>query len=207
MRTTLQAWVLLAALRLLAVTWRVHVLGAEHLHGARRDGRGFVFALWHGGLVPLLWHHRRHRVTLLVSQHGDGEVLARAAKHLGYAIVRGSSTRGGVGGLRAAVRALRTGGAVAITPDGPRGPARTVKPGVLAAGRQAGAGILPVAAAASRAWTVASWDRLMVPRPFARITIAYGPMIAPDAAALPVAATDLASRLDAASRAAEAAAA
>jgi len=205
-RTTLQASVLLVALRLLAVTWRVRVLGAEHLHGVRRSGRGFVFALWHGGLIPLLWHHRRQHVTLLVSQHGDGEVLARAARRLGYTLVRGSSTRGGVGGLRAAVRILRLGGAVAITPDGPRGPARAVKPGVLAAGRQAGVSILPVAAAASRAWTVASWDRLIVPRPFARITIAYGPVIAPETAATAVAESDLAKRLDAVSHAAAAAA-
>lgn len=206
MKGTGQAWVLRGVLRLLAATWRVRVIGDEHLEAARRGGRGFVFALWHGSLVPLLWHHRGQGVTLLVSQHADGEVLARAARGLGYATVRGSSTRGGLSGLRAAVRALRAGGTVAITPDGPRGPARVVKPGALAAGRQAGVGIVPVAAGASSAWSAASWDAMIVPRPFARITIAYGPMLRPSDADPPEAARDLADRLNDAARAAQAAA-
>lgn len=89
---------------------------------------------------------------------------------------------------------------MAVTPDGPRGPARVVKPGVLAAARRSRAPILPVAAGANSAWELRSWDRLLIPRPFARVRIAYGPLLEPggdheaDAAS-----RELARRLDAVS--------
>jgi lysophospholipid acyltransferase (LPLAT)-like uncharacterized protein len=191
-------------LRALAATWRIDVVGAEHLAVTRRAGGGFVFALWHRTLVPLLWWHRRQDVTLLVSRHADGELLADTAARLGYRLARGSSTRGGATALRAIIRTLDAGGAVAVTPDGPVGPARVVKPGALAAARRAHAPILPVSAGASSAWQLASWDRLIIPRPFARVRIAYGPPLdaggARDGAG---GAAELTRRLDAVSAMAE----
>jgi lysophospholipid acyltransferase (LPLAT)-like uncharacterized protein len=169
-----------AALAALARTWRIDVSGAEHLAEARRRG-SFVFALWHRTLLPLLWWHRAQDVTLLVSRHDDGALVADAATLLGYRVVRGSSTRGGATAFRALLRALASGAAVAVTPDGPRGPGGVVKPGVVAAARRTGAPILPVTATADRAWRVSSWDRLAVPRPFARVRVAYGPLWDPPA--------------------------
>ncbi|HEX9727653.1 MAG TPA: lysophospholipid acyltransferase family protein [Gemmatimonadales bacterium] len=163
-----------AALGLLALTWRIELDGVDHLRRMRATGRGFVFGSWHRGMVPLIWHHRGEGVTLLISQHRDGEWLSAAVKRWGYRVVRGSSTRGGMSGLRGLVRTLRSGGEVAVTADGPRGPARVPKPGTVAAARHVSAPILPVAAAASRAWLVRSWDALMVPQPFARVRIVYG---------------------------------
>lgn len=191
-------------LHLLAATWRIDVVGGEHLAATRRAGRGFVFALWHRTLLPLLWWHRRQGITLLVSRHADGELLARSAARLGYRLVRGSSTRGGAVALRALMRALDGGAAVAVTPDGPRGPVRVVKPGVLDAARRVRVPILPVAAGASSAWELGSWDRLVIPRPFARVRIAYGPPLDPssdhDAGAT---SGELAGRLDAVAALAE----
>jgi lysophospholipid acyltransferase (LPLAT)-like uncharacterized protein len=187
-------------LGILARTWRVRVSGGEHLSAARGHG-AFVFALWHRTLLPLLWWHRAQQVTLLVSRHTDGTLLAGAAGPLGYRLARGSSTRGGAAGLRAILRALETGGAVAVTPDGPRGPDGVVKPGVVAAAHRSGAPILPVTAVADRAWRARSWDGLAVPKPFARICVAYGsPWYppAPDSAAC----RELANRLDSLSHAA-----
>ncbi len=166
-------------LRLLAATWRIDVVGGEHLASTRRAGGGFVFALWHRTLLPLLWWHRRQDITLLVSRHADGELLAHSATRLGYRLVRGSTTRGGAVALRAMIRTLDAGGTVAVTPDGPRGPARVVKSGVLDAARRVHAPILPVAAGASSAWELGSWDRLVIPHPFARVRIAYGPPMDP----------------------------
>jgi lysophospholipid acyltransferase (LPLAT)-like uncharacterized protein len=200
----MQRFALRLLLRLLAATWRIDVVGGEHLASTRRAGGGFVFALWHRTLLPLLWWHRRQDITLLVSRHADGELLADSAARLGYRLVRGSTTRGGTGALRAMIRALDAGETVAVTPDGPRGPARVVKPGVLAAARRGGVPILPVAAGANRVWVLGSWDRLVIPRPFARVRIAYGPPLDPGRdPGTGAASGELARRLDAVAALAE----
>lgn len=161
--------------RALGGTWRLRVSNARHVETLRARGEAFAFALWHAHMLPLIWHHRGDATVLVVSEHRDGGYLARAAAGLGYGVVRGSSTRGGVRALRTMVRVLRAGGEVAVTTDGPRGPAQMVKPGVAAAARWADATILPVAAAASSAWRLRSWDRLEIPKPFATIHVVYGP--------------------------------
>jgi lysophospholipid acyltransferase (LPLAT)-like uncharacterized protein len=185
---------LVTALEALARTWRVEVTGAEHL-GAVAAGP-FIFALWHRTLVPLLWWHRQRGIAILVSRHRDGELVAGAARRLGYRTVRGSSTRGGAAGYRGVLRAVRGGAAVAITPDGPAGPAGVVKPGVVHAARRARVPILPVSAAADSAWHLRSWDRLLLPRPFATVRIAYGPPLVVPAGGEAAAGRLLAERLD-----------
>jgi lysophospholipid acyltransferase (LPLAT)-like uncharacterized protein len=160
-------------LQMLARTWRVRVVNGGHLLDLRRGGRPFIFALWHGHLLPLLWHHRGQGVLVLISEHRDGEMVARAAESLGYGLIRGSTTRGADRALISLVRELKSGHEVAITPDGPRGPAETFAPGALVAAQRSDSFILPVAASADRAWRLRSWDRFMIPKPFARVTVAY----------------------------------
>ncbi len=162
------------ALQLLARTWRFRVVNGGAIAGLRAARRNFIFSLWHGQLLPLLWHHRDEGVVLLISEHRDGELIARAAESLGYALVRGSTTRGGGRALIAIIRELQAGREVAITPDGPKGPAGKYAPGALIAAHRSGAVILPIAAVADRAWRLKSWDRFMIPKPFARVTVAYG---------------------------------
>jgi len=159
---------------LLGLTWRLDVRGQEHLDAARDAGVPVVYAVWHGLLLAPLWHRRGQGITLLVSGHRDGRRLAQAARRWGYQVVSGSSTRGGTTGLRRAVRALRDGGDAAFTPDGPRGPARRVKTGVVVAAQLGRALIVPVAASAAPAWRARSWDAFLLPRPFARVRIVYG---------------------------------
>ena len=160
-------------LRVLARTWRVRVVNEGYLFDLRRAERPFIFALWHGHLLPLLWHHRGQGVLVLISEHRDGEMVAQAAESLGYGLIRGSTTRGGDRALISLVRELKAGHEVAITPDGPRGPAETFAPGALVAAQRSDSFILPVAAAADRAWRLRSWDRFVIPKPFARVTVAY----------------------------------
>lgn len=155
-------------------TWRIRVINGEYVRDLRRAGQPFIFALWHGQLLPLLWHHRSEGVLVLISEHRDGELVARAALSLGYGLIRGSSTHGAERALISLVRELESGHEVAITPDGPRGPAKTFAPGALVAAQRSGSFILPVAASADRAWRLRSWDRFMIPKPFARVTVAYG---------------------------------
>ena len=161
-------------LQVISRTWRVRVVNGEYVRELRRTGRPFIFALWHGQLLPLLWHHRGEGVLVLISEHRDGELVARAAQSLGYGLIRGSSTHGAERALISLVRELQGGHEVAITPDGPRGPAKTFAPGALIAAQRSDTFILPVAASADRAWRLRSWDRFMIPKPFARLTVAYG---------------------------------
>ena len=161
-------------LQVLARTWRFRVVNAQAIGDLRAAKRNFIFSLWHGQLLPLLWYHRDEGVVLLISEHRDGELVARAAESLGYALVRGSTTRGADRALISIIRELQAGREVAITPDGPKGPAGKYAPGALIAAQKADSVILPVVAVADRAWRLKSWDRFMIPKPFTRITIAYG---------------------------------
>ncbi len=160
-------------LQLLARTWRFRLLNTEPI-GQLRGKKGFIFSLWHGHLLPLLWFHRNQGVLVVISEHRDGELVARAAESLGYSLIRGSTTHGADRALISMARELRAGREVAITPDGPRGPANKYAPGALIAAQRSDSPIIPVVAVADRAWHLKSWDRFMIPKPFARITIAYG---------------------------------
>lgn len=170
-----------ALIRALASTWRYRVRNVEEVEKLRGSGAPFVFSIWHGQLLPLLWHHRDQGISILVSEHKDGELIARFAESIGYGTIRGSSSRGAAGALLGLVRALEEGKEVGITPDGPRGPACSYAPGAAVAASKAGALVLPLAAHADRAWRLNSWDRFMIPRPFTRVTLAYGaPVRLPD---------------------------
>ena len=161
-------------IRLLAATWRFRETGGEHIARLRRDRRPFLFALWHSRILPLLYYHRHQGIVLLISRHRDGGYLADLSASLGYGAVRGSTNRGGEVGLLGIVRALQGGAEVAVTPDGPRGPAEQVQPGAVAAAQHAGAPLLPLSARARSAWYLGSWDRMCIPKPFARVEIVYG---------------------------------
>jgi lysophospholipid acyltransferase (LPLAT)-like uncharacterized protein len=168
-----------ALVRLLGLTWRVRREGVDQLKAARAAGHAVAIALWHGELLPLLWCHRGQGIAPLISSHADGEVIARIVTSLGFRPIRGSTSRGGARALMEAVGVLREGRDVAFTTDGPRGPRRVSAPGIGVAAAKAGAVVVPVGATVSRAWVVRSWDRFVVPKPFATIVYRYGAIISP----------------------------
>ncbi len=161
-------------MRLLAMSWRMRTVNEDRWRPLYQAGRAHAFLLWHEALLPLLWQHRGQGVAIVVSEAREGQYLADFAVSLGYRTVRGSSTRGAARALLGAVRELQAGRAVAFTPDGPRGPRRELKPGVVAAAQRGGGVIVPIHAAADRAWRLRSWDRFVIPKPAARVTITYG---------------------------------
>lgn len=161
-------------LRLLGRTLRLEVRGTEGFQQLRREGRPVIFAFWHSGILPLAYIHRQEGVVVLVSRHADGEYIARVLDRMGFGTARGSSTRGGVPGLRGLIRQVREGTDVAITPDGPKGPARVFKPGALVLARLTGAPVIPIGVRPHRAWRLKSWDRFLIPKPFGRIEVTYG---------------------------------
>lgn len=160
-------------LQILARSWRVRFEGQPEVDRMRSARQPMVLTCWHGHLLPLMWLHRGQGIATLISEHRDGEIVARVAERLGFALVRGSTTRGGGRALLGLVAMLREGRDLAVTPDGPRGPARVYAPGSLVAAQRAGAPVVPTAIAVSRAWRLRSWDRFVIPKPFARIVVVY----------------------------------
>ena len=168
----------MAALALLASTWRLQRHDAPEYREALASGERFVYAFWHERIVSLTWWHRGEDFAVLVSQHHDGELITRVIHRLGYVTGRGSSTRGGEAGLRDMIRWAREGRQLAVTPDGPRGPAHVVKDGLLVMASRLGRRIVPMAAASDRAWTMRSWDRQRIPKPFARVVLRHAAPVA-----------------------------
>jgi lysophospholipid acyltransferase (LPLAT)-like uncharacterized protein len=159
---------------LIGLTWRYRTRNAEGWERLRDEGKPWVFVLWHGTLLSLTYFHRHRDIATLISEHRDGEIIARMVQAWGYRPIRGSTSRGAGRALLAMIRELERGSVLAITPDGPRGPARTFQPGALVAAQRAGVPVVPITLHADRAWRFNSWDGFTIPKPFARVTVGYG---------------------------------
>ena len=162
------------ALNALMASCRYRREGVENYDQFWRQNKPVIFTLWHGRLVPCTHFHRGQGVVTLISQHRDGEYITRVVRQWGYTAVRGSSTRGGLEALRELIQHVKHGRSLAITPDGPKGPREKMKPGPVLIAQRTGAPIIPVVSGADRAWYFGGWDRFLVPKPFARLQIAYG---------------------------------
>ena len=164
-------------------------------------GAPFILAFWHGRLmmIPRVWP-RRVAMNILTSHHRDGDLSARAIAHFGLNSIPGSSRRGGSAALRELVRALAAGQCVGIAPDGPRGPVMRATEGIIALARLSGAPIVPVSCDASRRRILNTWDRFLVPLPFASGVFVWGEaMVVPrdaDPAACEAAREELEARLN-----------
>ncbi len=170
-----------ALLRLLGATWRIEVRGQDPRTPGPSDPPRLA-ALFHESMVPCAWLYRDRRYSVAVSRSRDGDLIRSALLALGYAEpARGSSSRGGSAALRQMVRLLGQGTTAAVLVDGPRGPARVAKTGIVAMARHTGIPIQTVAFSARPAHRLSSWDRSLLPLPFARVVVVYGePMPVPE---------------------------
>jgi lysophospholipid acyltransferase (LPLAT)-like uncharacterized protein len=145
-----------------------------------RTGRPTLVVVWHHQLFLASWLLARDLVrrgvpmVVLISRSRDGSIAAEVGRLLGADVVRGSTSRGGGAALRQLVRAANAGRTPLIIPDGPRGPALSCKPGAIALATLAELPVLPLGLAVDRCWRLRSWDRLVVPKPFARLSIVAG---------------------------------
>lgn len=191
-------------IRLLRATVRLSHHGDAAMRRMEREGGPFIVAFWHRHLLLMPYCYRRGRISILISRHRDGELIARTMERFGFDTTRGSSTRGGAAALRELLRRVRQGWDLAFTPDGPRGPAGIVKPGVVQVAAMAGVPVQPVALAASRCRRLASWDRFVIPLPGSAVHFVYGePLRVAREADLGAAAAELGRRLHAAEAEAE----
>jgi len=165
----LVAWLL----RGLAFTWRVRFRGTDPLVNPGHEAR--LGALWHRNVLIAAGIFRDSGIHIAVSRSRDGEHITAVMVHLGYGHTpRGSSSRGGVTALKEMLRMLESRGTVAIFADGPRGPAQIAKPGAIALARLSGTPLIPVGVSARPCIRFGSWDRTLLPLPFARVTCHYG---------------------------------
>ncbi len=166
-----------ALLRLLRLTWRVRGRSVDLVlerRAARGGMPGTIYVQWHSRILLAAATHAGCGVSVLVSRHGDGEYIVRAIERMGFDTIRGSTTRGGGRALLELVRALEEGRDVSLTPDGPKGPRLRVQQGCVVAASKARAPIVPLGFECSRAKRLRSWDRFVVPWPFAKVAVVAG---------------------------------
>ena len=179
----LASWFIRVLRGTMRLTWEHDAV----VRGLHREGRPYVHAFFHDQLLLMTYSYLGQpygrRLAVLSSRHRDGEYVARTLERFGHLMVRGSTGRGGAAGLVEMIRHLRAGRDAAFATDGPRGPRHRVQIGVVEAARLGRAPIVPVAFAASGGKRLRSWDRFLVPRPFARGAFVYGDPIAVEARA------------------------
>jgi len=178
---SLGAPLVLGVMRLLWSSYRFTVEGSEEVMEMASGQKPFILLFWHGEIFVGAWMLRRlasagARITFVISPSKDGEFAVKLVSRVGGQIVRGSATRSGVKALRGLYRAMtREHGCPVFLPDGPRGPRRQCKEGVLLLSQMAQVPIVPMAVSARPAWHLKTWDRLLLPPPCARITIRFAP--------------------------------
>lgn len=195
-------------LAVLGVTLRFETIAEPGAVPQTPPARG-IFCFWHRCTLPAGWYFRRFRCSILISQSFDGELIARTLGLLGYGSVRGSSSRGGAAGLMALRDVLAEGQPVVFTADGPRGPIYETKIGPVKLAEMTGETIGSFYLLPQRAWTVRSWDRFLIPKPFSRVVVSWSRAVAPplpeaDPAALEAKRLELNDALERARLAAEA---
>jgi hypothetical protein len=180
-------------------TLRWKVEGLEHIEAIRQSGRQPVMAFWHGRILPATFYFRRRGIVVITSENFDGEWIARIIERFGYGTARGSTSRGGRKAMLQLVRAMKAGRAAGFTLDGPRGPAGLAQPGAVWLASATGNPLLPFHLEASSHWTMRSWDRTQIPKPFSTVALVVGePIDVPHEASeqtLERARTDLEQRL------------
>jgi lysophospholipid acyltransferase (LPLAT)-like uncharacterized protein len=164
-------------IRAVGSTLRFEVEGREHWDEAARGGRLPIYTFWHDRIFAGTYFFRDRRIVIMTSQSFDGEYIARFIQRLGYGAVRGSSTRGGVGALVELTRLVRRGCPAGFSIDGPRGPRHVAKMGALLLAKKTGQAVLPFGVNAERFWSLKSWDRMQIPKPFSRVRVRFAPPI------------------------------
>lgn len=132
-----------------------------------------VYAFWHRALFPAAWIYRNLRLVVLISRSFDGEFITRIVQKLGFTVMRGSSSRGGVGGSLGMMGELEQGSAVALTIDGPRGPKYVAKPGPARLAKMSGFPMRAFYIALENPWILKTWDEFMIPKPFSRALVRF----------------------------------
>jgi hypothetical protein len=167
-------WTVAWLMRIWFRSCRVTLHNEENCFKAEEKDKKGIASFWHYSIIYILYHMRKYSATAMVSASRDGEYIARLAEKFGFETVRGSKNKKSVEGLKAMLRAILNGSSAAIVADGSQGPPRVVQAGILLLASRTGAPIIPMVFSASSYFTINSWDRTIIPKPFSRIDFFYG---------------------------------
>jgi lysophospholipid acyltransferase (LPLAT)-like uncharacterized protein len=168
-------WISKAVATLWLGTCRIAEFGREieERYMEENPGKSLLYASWHRGLFFVIYWYRNRNVVSIASASEDGELAAQAAKRFGWLTARGSSSRGGRQAFREMEALVRKGYKGGLVVDAPRGPRFVAKPGIIYLAKRTGIPIVPVIWSADRYWKLSSWDRTIIPKPFARIVALF----------------------------------
>lgn len=170
----------------IAITLRIICHGEETVKAVPQQGNGAILTTWHGSTMIPIYYFRHRGFYAITSVSRDGELQSMLLASRGYKLIRGSSARGGVRALLESARHLREGGVLTLTPDGPRGPNREMQPGTVQLAARTKSPIIPIGVACKWGKRVRSWDRHLIPYPFARATLYLGEPIVVDESVRPI---------------------
>jgi hypothetical protein len=181
-------WIIYALIYIVGYTLQFQCYGKTDVWS---DGNCYLMSLWHNTILPNLFFHRNRGAYILVSSSHIGEIITKVLQKFGYIVIRGSSTHDGAVGAKNICKALNDGKICAITPDGSRGPRHKIHNGIITISNITNAKIVPVGTHVDACITIPTWDRLVIPMPFAKVTIVYGEPITGDNASVQKAMDDI----------------
>lgn len=158
-------------IKFIGQTIRYETDGWENFQKIERDGKIPIYSFWHDRIFAGTYFFRNRGIVVITSRSFDGEYIARFIRRFGYGAVRGSSTRGGVGALVEMIRLMKRGSPTGVTVDGPKGPRHIAKAGAVILAKKTGNPLMPFVVETRKFWTVNSWDKLQIPRPFTRARV------------------------------------
>lgn len=167
-------WTFYLLIKFVGKTIKYEVEGSKFLERLETDGEIPVYATWHNRIFPSVYFLRNRKIVVLTSQSFDGEYIARFIQRFGFGAVRGSSTRGGIGGLAAMIRLMKKKHPMCFTVDGPKGPRYSAKSGAILLAKKTQNPVLPFVIETEKFWTINSWDKLQIPKPFTRAKVFFG---------------------------------
>lgn len=156
------------------LTCRVRFINREIIDERRNQQQPFILSFWHDNVITGLWCFKHRNINIMISKSKDGQFIANCAKQFGFGSVAGSTSSGAARATRQMLKLLKQKQAVAITPDGPRGPRYKLQPGVLWIAALSKQPLIPFHIECSRQWQFNSWDRIKLPKPFSKVYVHIG---------------------------------
>lgn len=173
-------WVVLFVYRFFFWSWRTTLVEPLELKEALQNGDPIIFAHWHGHELAIVQLVKRYKLATMTSHSKDGQLIDFVIRKLGGATSKGSSSKGGIGALKGLIRLVKAGRPASMAVDGPRGPIYEVKAGVFELSRLCKAKIFPVGVAAENPVVFhKSWNKAILPKPFSKTAVVYGPSFGP----------------------------
>ncbi len=171
----IQSQLLYFLLKIFYTTNRWDIRGEEYIRNSLAKGKNVIISVWHGKLLAPFMHLSTYRPYGLAGTHKDAEILVRVSKKLGWKALRGSSSQGGTDVYNEIIDLLNNPPIIiGLTPDGPKGPEKIPKPGIIRAAQKTNSIIIPVGIFSTKNWTFKNWHTFFLEKPFGKIFLQYG---------------------------------